>query len=835
MATETRRTASTRPRSTSSATTSWRTSTTRSRRKLEDEDRRRRGSRRRRGLRGGATTRTEEDEELDEEDELEHVVSAETQEWDGLEAAEADADADEPTLVASARERVSQAGSAITSGFEKVGGRKVTSGFKAVRRHIGFPLWLRFLTASFVIIAAVAGATSASLILYLSDIANALKNHAEIAGLDPFLTKTTSSGPQTILIIGSDKRNQAISGKFGLSDTTMLLRLDPDRGAIALLSLPRDLKVDIPGVGTDKLNAAYSIGGPKLTLRTVKQLTGLQVNHLVNVDFTGFARAVNAIGCVYVDVDRRYYIAPNTGTSEINLQPGYQALCGFDALSFARYRHTDNDIVRAARQQAFLREARAKVPPSRLIEDRKKLVKIFTTYTSLGHRLRGGDAPGAEAVLRPARRPDQGDPLQRHARPVVRHRNLGRDPHRGGSVPRSAGHPGARRLERRSRRRPFPPSSRRTTASRRRRPPGRSRRARRCPARLPGPPTASSSPRRSGRARRRSRSSTRRSSRRAATTRRSPASTRSTGRATSRRHMIERAAYKWVFSLPTLGDYYGFEGTRWKDPPILSNPTDEKTIGDRDYKLFYDGDRLRMVAWQTDEGSFWVSNSLIETVPNEDMLKIARGLPPAPRDLIREIDREREGADRGRRGRLGRACHRCVLRRAGPSSRRPRDRPGEGRVAPARRGPDLRAGAARADRAKPGAAHLHHGDGGAARRPAPALRLRADAADVLGGRRSVGGAASRGGDRRAGGQGPGDEEHRAGRNRADDPPGCTRSGLRLVPGVPQGGNGRQGLPAARPRGDRGRRRATSGPPMRWPPPTSRSARRSSAPTSPARR
>ena len=109
------------------------------------------------------------------------------------------------------------------------------------------------------------------------------------------------------MIIGSDKRNEEISGKFGLSDTTMLLRLDPDRNAIALFSLPRDLKVNIPGSGSDKLNAAYSLGGPKLTLQTVKQLTGLQVNHLVNVDFDGFARAVNAIDCVYVDVDRRYF------------------------------------------------------------------------------------------------------------------------------------------------------------------------------------------------------------------------------------------------------------------------------------------------------------------------------------------------------------------------------------------------------------------------------------------------------------------------------------------------------------------------------------------------
>lgn len=92
----------------------------------------------------------------------------------------------------------------------------------------------------------------------------------------------------------------------------------------------------------------------------------------------------------------------------------------------------------------------------------------------------------------------------------------------------------------------------------------------------------------------------------------------------------QRAAYKWVFSLPTLSDYYGFMGTLWKDPPILENPSEERTIGDRTYKLYYDGDRLRMVAWQTDQGSFWLSNSLIATIPNQDMLKIVQGFRELP-------------------------------------------------------------------------------------------------------------------------------------------------------------------------------------------------------------
>ena len=568
----------------------------------------------------------EGDEELDEEDELEHVVSAETQEWDGLEAAEAEAD--EPTLVASAGERVKQAGSAITSGFEKVGGKKVTSGFKAVRSHLGFPVWLRFLTASFVIVAAIAGATSASLILYLSDIANALKNHSEIQGLDPFLAHTTGSGPQTILIIGSDRRNQSISGKFGLSDTTMLLRLDPNRNAIALLSIPRDLKVDIPGVGTDKINAAYSIGGPKLTLRVVKNLTGLQVNHLVNVDFTGFARAVNAIGCVYVDVDRRYYIAPNSGTSEINLQPGYQALCGFDALSYARYRHTDNDIVRAARQQTFLREARAKVPPSKLIEDRKKLVKIFTTYTS-------SDIGSAEEMLQVLRLffDLRGAPIKEihfngtlgpsyvTATPEEIHTAVNQflgvegtpGPAGSSAKPKKAVTPqqppdhtkSKPATKKKSSGSSLPSTLTRTTYGKQL---ARSIRARKEKVPVYYPTLLESG----------------------SDYAQKPRVYKINGKGDGAPPHDERAAYKWVFSLPTLGDYYGFEGTRWKDPPILSNSSETRTIGDRDYKLYYDGDRLRMVAWQTDQGSFWVSNSLIETVPNEDMLKIAVGFRQLP-------------------------------------------------------------------------------------------------------------------------------------------------------------------------------------------------------------
>ena len=161
------------------------------------------------------------------------------------------------------------------------------------------------------------------------------------------------------MLIGSDQRakdSRDYQGTDARSDTMILIRLDPSKKATALLSIPRDLKVAIPGHGVGKINAAYSYGGAKLTLETMKQLTGLRINHVINVDFRGFVNAVNRLGCVYIDIDRRYLQQPGgDGYAAIDLQPGYQRLCGRNALSYVRFRHTDTDIVRAARQQQLPR------------------------------------------------------------------------------------------------------------------------------------------------------------------------------------------------------------------------------------------------------------------------------------------------------------------------------------------------------------------------------------------------------------------------------------------------------------------------------------------------
>jgi LCP family protein required for cell wall assembly len=174
-----------------------------------------------------------------------------------------------------------------------------------------------------------------------------------------------ASQPVNALIIGSDHRADGATGKNGLSDTLMLVRMDPTHHMVSLLSIPRDLWVDIPGVGYSKINGAYSTGGDALALKTVESVTGVKPNYLLNVDFSGFQRLVDTLGGVYVNVDQYYYNptanSQADGWSEIDIKPGYQLLSGVNALAFSRYRHTDDDFHRQARQQTFLRafEARA--------------------------------------------------------------------------------------------------------------------------------------------------------------------------------------------------------------------------------------------------------------------------------------------------------------------------------------------------------------------------------------------------------------------------------------------------------------------------------------------
>lgn len=207
------------------------------------------------------------------------------------------------------------------------------------------------------------------------DAETALKGVASQPVAPPAATEAT-----TILLIGSDRRWGESRGR---SDTMMLVRINPEKQTISILSIPRDLRVSIPGHGYNKVNAAFAYGGSALLIKTLREYFGVPINHFVETNFRGFGQIVNALGGVYLPVDGRYYVSPEASHMEIDLQPGYQLLNSGQALSFARFRHYDSDFYRAARQQLFIREAERQVIASKYDYDRmRSLIRAFASATA---------------------------------------------------------------------------------------------------------------------------------------------------------------------------------------------------------------------------------------------------------------------------------------------------------------------------------------------------------------------------------------------------------------------------------------------------------------------
>ena len=466
--------------------------------------------------------------------------------------------------------------------------------------------WRRFLLGAILIVLASASTTAFAAFREVDKVVAALGTNGPL-DFGVGLAEADAGTPQTIMLVGSDKRastaRDSLSGvaSGARSDTVILVRLDPARQTTALMSLPRDLKVQIPGHGTAKLNEAYSIGGARLTLETIKQLTGLRINHVVNVDFRGFREAVNAIDCVYVDVDRRYFndnLGPGEKYATIDVKQGYQRLCGQDALDYVRYRHEDNDLVRSARQQDFLRQAKAQVGVSRLVEDRDALVQIFGRNTT-------SDFRGRASVLRVLKLL-----VAAAGQPIT-------EVHFEGKIGASfvtASSASVRKLSRQFLGAVETPGPRGTSRRPRRRPSrperldledvaadGRSQalQAVRAGARMPvayptqGIPGASFA---------------------------GPPRTYGLRGPDGRVH----AAYRMVVRSNLVGEYYGVQGTTWTDPPILRTPSETRAVDGRRFELHYDGDRLRIVAWRARGGVYWITNTLLQSLSEREMLALAR-------------------------------------------------------------------------------------------------------------------------------------------------------------------------------------------------------------------
>jgi LCP family protein required for cell wall assembly len=471
-------------------------------------------------------------------------------------------------------------------------------------------LWKRLLLASLLVVFAAAGATAVAAFHEVDKIVDKLELGPELKLGKGKLATTDPGKPQTIMILGSDRRPKNNSeGALGgsRSDTIMLVRLDPDKKATAIMSLPRDLKVDIPGHGPDKINAAYEIGGPALTLETVKAVTKLPINHVINVHFNGFWRAVNAVGCVYADIDRRYY-NDSAEYSYINVQPGYQRLCGTKALQYVRFRHEDTDIVRAARQQDFLRQTKQQITASTLFQNQDRLMTIFGRNTSTDAALRSrkevlrllklalfsATQPIQEVRFRGTLGASYVETTDAQMQQMT-HEFLNVEDTPG---PRGEATKKVRRPKRRQKLRVVGGLEDATGF-------GKDQAVQAVqagagetlPALYPtlrlqgsvyaGPPRVYKL------------------------------------RGTDGKRY---GAYRMVLQTSRAGEYYGLQGITWRNPPILEGVTETRKIGRRTYELAYDGDRLRLVAWRTPKAVYWISNTLLLSLDEKQMLAIARSV-----------------------------------------------------------------------------------------------------------------------------------------------------------------------------------------------------------------
>jgi len=172
----------------------------------------------------------------------------------------------------------------------------------------------------------------------------------------------------TILLLGTDHATFSGRESSHRSDSIMLMRTDPGHDRIYYLSIPRDLYVDIPAHGQNRINAAYQFGGPGLTIRTIEALTNLKINHIAIVDFNEFRKVIDEIGGVTIDVPKRIWsnkfdcpfdAAKCRTWDGWHFKKGPQHMNGERALIYTRIRENrldpgENDLTRSARQQQVI-------------------------------------------------------------------------------------------------------------------------------------------------------------------------------------------------------------------------------------------------------------------------------------------------------------------------------------------------------------------------------------------------------------------------------------------------------------------------------------------------
>jgi polyisoprenyl-teichoic acid--peptidoglycan teichoic acid transferase len=463
------------------------------------------------------------------------------------------------------------------------------------------------LGCAIVLMCATAGAAVAVL-EQVHNIRDALNQNAALK-TGGTLASAGWGDPQTLLLVGDDTRKEFKYYRGyvpDLANEMLLVRLDPSKPYISMMSIPRELRVTIYPPSrrpyTDRLNSAYTFGISTL-VSTLKRALGAQVNHVVVITFARFERAVNQMGCVYSTVDRRYFHVNVPGGEqyqEINLQPGYQKMCGTQAEQFVSYRHGDTSLIRDARDQSFLLDVKKQYGPT-LVDNVGKFERIFgqAVLTDPGlHSTNGilnllGTLVNAsslrvrqvqfQATLLPSY--DTATPRQIHA---SMHAFL----FGGSPIPKGSTAAVAHAVHRGKVAATLP-----LVATG----PGQAAQARSIGAGLPFPLEYPRVQERAG------------------------ASIPPFLRA----YMIHGSGntaypiYTAVFYQGQLGQYYNVQGTDWTDAPQFSSPDQTVHVSGRTYNLYYEASKLKMVAWFEHGAAYWIRNSLNDAVPNGEMLAIA--------------------------------------------------------------------------------------------------------------------------------------------------------------------------------------------------------------------
>ncbi|MGA2319858.1 MAG: LCP family protein [Solirubrobacteraceae bacterium] len=464
---------------------------------------------------------------------------------------------------------------------------------------------------------ALSGAASAVLALgEIGKVVDALNQNKAVKLAPKILAPTRAGSPETLLLVGDDRRPPPKNNPGGFvvphSNEMLLVRIDPSKPTISMLSIPRELQVTIQPPGgqavVNRINVAYTIGGIQLMTETIKQVLGISVNHVFVVTFPKFKHAVNEMGCVYMTVDRRYHHVNEPGGEqyfEINLQPGYQRMCGQEALEFVANRHEDTSLTRDARDQRFLFEVKDQYGAT-LFENRDKFERILGKAVETDLHGTSQVLDLLELLIQSQGKPVRQVPFQVNLLPTydtATPQQISESVHSflsgTASIPthrlnqevhatRAHAHGGAPRLS-------LAPSA--TSAL---------DRARSAAPELPFPLEY---PRL-----------------REAYAAAAPDTLRLYDVRDEQGHLYP--IYAVVVDGGPLGEFYDVQGSTWTDPPLLSSPSQRVHIGPRTYSLFYEGENVRTVAWYEGSAAYWIQNTLTNSIQPREMLAIAEQTQP---------------------------------------------------------------------------------------------------------------------------------------------------------------------------------------------------------------